>query len=174
MPLIFVRPRAILPLLAASVLLLAACQSAGGGSTAPGGPVALKVSHTTAGDALSGAGGKTLYILLNDVGGTSTCTDSTCTTTWPPLLGDGSLVTAGAGVSGTFGTTTRPDGNKQVTHNGQPLYYYSGDSAAGDAMGQGTNNVWFIAPVGAAATSSQSPASMTPAASSTPYHAPGY
>ena len=51
-------------------------------------------------------------------------------------------------VTGTLGTATWADGTKQVTHNGQPLYYYSGDSAAGDSNGQGSNGVWFIAPVG--------------------------
>jgi predicted lipoprotein with Yx(FWY)xxD motif len=178
MSLISLRPRAILPLVAASALLLAACQNAGAGSTAPGGALDLAVSHTTPGDALSGAGGMTLYILTNDVGGKSTCSTGACASTWPALKGDGTQVHAGTGISGTFGTTTWADGTQQVTHNGQPLYYYSGDSAAGDAKGQGTNNVWFIAPVGSASGASQSQgassASGSPNASATPYHAPGY
>ena len=171
MRLIPLRPRAILPLIAASALLLAACQNAGGGSTAPssgGAAVDLAVSHTGAGDALSGAGGKTLYILTNDVGGTSSCTTGGCATTWPALKGDGSQVQAGAGVSGTFGTTTWADGTKQVTHNGQPLYYFSGDNAAGDSNGQGSGGVWFIAPVGDA-SASQAAGSSKPSA--TPYRA---
>jgi predicted lipoprotein with Yx(FWY)xxD motif len=173
MRLIPIRARAILPAIAAGALILSACQNAGTGSSGPstgGGPVDLAVSHTAAGDALSGAGGMTLYILTDDHDGNSSCTDSTCTVTWPPLLGDGSLVNAGSGVSGTFGTTTRPDGNKQVTHNGQPLYYYSGDSAPGDSKGQGTNNTWFIAPVGTAVV--QASGNANPSA--TPYRAPGY
>ncbi len=171
----FPRPRAILPLVAASALLLAACQNAGSGSTAPsaGATLSLAVSHTAAGDALSGAGGMTLYILTNDVGGTSTCTSGACAATWPALKGDGSQVQAGIGVTGAFGTTTWPDGTKQVTHAGQPLYYYTGDSAPGDSKGQGTNNVWFIAPVGAGAASA-SQAQGTPNPSATPYRAPGY
>ena len=90
----------------------------------------------------------------------STCTSGQCAATWPALKGDGSTVTAGTGVTGTFGTTTWADGTKQVTHNGQPLYYYSGDSAAGDANGEGSGGVWFIAPVGSSphgASSSQAP-----------------
>ncbi|HEY8771951.1 MAG TPA: hypothetical protein VIM66_02125, partial [Candidatus Limnocylindria bacterium] len=50
----------------------------------------------------------------------------------------------------SFGTTTRDDGSKQVTHSGQPLYYFSGDQAAGDAKGDGVGGVWSIAPVGEA------------------------
>jgi predicted lipoprotein with Yx(FWY)xxD motif len=172
MRLIPLRPRAILPVLAVAALLLAACQNAGAGSTAPGGALDLAVSHTSAGDALSGAGGMTLYILTSDVGGKSTCTTGACASTWPALKGDGSQVHAGTGVSGTFGTTTWADGTKQVTHDGQPVYYYSGDSAAGDAKGQGANNVWFIAPVAAASAASQTQG--TPNASATPYRAPGY
>jgi len=37
-----------------------------------------------------------------------------------------------------------------VTHSGQPLYYFSGDQAAGDAKGDGVGGVWSIAPVGEA------------------------
>jgi predicted lipoprotein with Yx(FWY)xxD motif len=43
---------------------------------------------------------------------------------------------AGTGVSGTLATITRADdGSLQVTYNGLPLYFFSGDKAAGDATG---------------------------------------
>ena len=142
------RPQAALSLVAGAALFLAACTGAGSGSppASSGGALNVTVSHTAAGDALAGANGMTLYILTNDHG-SSTCTSGSCASTWPALKGEGSSVTAGSGVSGTWGTTTWDDGTKQVTHNGQPVYYYSGDTAAGDSNGQGTNNVWFIAPV---------------------------
>jgi predicted lipoprotein with Yx(FWY)xxD motif len=145
------RPRAILPLIAASALFLSACAT-GGAASAPAngaGAIPVTVSRTAAGDALAGPTGMTLYILTLDVGGNSTCTTGQCAATWPALKGDASAVTAGSGVSGTWGTTTWADGTKQVTHNGQPVYYYSGDTAAGDSNGQGSNGTWFIAPVGA-------------------------
>jgi predicted lipoprotein with Yx(FWY)xxD motif len=142
---------------AATALLLAACSAQpGAGSAAPSvgasaaassGAIQVSVSHTSAGDALAGPNGMTLYIFKNDTNGSSTCTGG-CATKWPPLLGDGSQVVAGAGVSGSFATTTRDDGSKQVTHNGQPLYYYSSDQAAGDAKGDGVGGVWSVAPVG--------------------------
>jgi predicted lipoprotein with Yx(FWY)xxD motif len=179
-----VRPQAILALVAISALLLAACQNAGTGGSGSAGPSAgpstaggtieLTVAHTAAGDALAGAGGMTLYILTSDTTDTSTCTSGGCAATWPALKGEGSQVQAGVGVTGTFGTATWPDGTKQVTHNGQPLYYFSGDSAAGDSNGQGANGVWFIAPVGEAAASVASSGSESAEPSATPYRAPGY
>jgi predicted lipoprotein with Yx(FWY)xxD motif len=156
-------------IMAAGLLLLAACTPrTGAGSAGPSSAgINVTVSHTAAGDALAGAGGKTLYIFKADTGGTSTC-NAGCIGTWPPFLGDGSQVTAASGISGSFATTTRDDGTKQVTHGGQPLYYYSGDKAAGDANGQGIAGKWFIAPV------DESSASQAAKPSATPNNAPGY
>lgn len=163
--------------IAVAALVLAACQNVGSGSSAPSsgaaGPVTLTVSSTDAGEALAGEGGMTLYIFTEDTDGTSTCTGG-CADTWLPLLSDGSQVTLGdEGISGTFGTTTRDDGSLQVTHDGQPLYYYTGDEAAGDSTGDGVYDSWFIAAPGAAA--SQAPQSEGERPSATPYRAPdGY
>jgi len=44
-----------------------------------------------------------------------------------------------------FGTITREDGKRQTTYKGSPLYYFEGDKAPGDVMGQGMGNVWFAA-----------------------------
>jgi predicted lipoprotein with Yx(FWY)xxD motif len=154
---------------AAGVLLLAACTpQTGGGSAAPSsGGIDVTLAQTSAGDALAGAGGMTLYIFKADTAGTSTCNEG-CVDKWPPFLGDGSQVDSGDGISGTFGTTTRDDGDKQITHGGQPLYYYSGDQAAGDSNGEGIGGVWFIAPVG------ESSASQGEKPSGTPYNPPDY
>lgn len=163
--------------LAAGALLLVGCTpQTGAGSAAPSsGGIEVTVSHTSAGDALAGPNGKTLYTYANDTDSTSSCNGG-CADAWPPLLGDGADVDAGDGVSGTFGTTTRDDGTKQVTHNGQPLYYYASDAAAGDAKGEGAGGVWSIAQVGEASASSgeQGSESETAAPSKTPYSVPGY
>jgi predicted lipoprotein with Yx(FWY)xxD motif len=57
------------------------------------------------------------------------CTGS-CAKAWPPLtIAKGTMVAKHvAGVMGTFGEITRPDGRTQVTYNGRPLYTYHGDS----------------------------------------------
>jgi hypothetical protein len=43
-----------------------------------------------------------------------------------------------------LGTTTQPDGNKQLTYNGHLLYTYAGDTAPGSADGQGIGGIWFV------------------------------
>jgi predicted lipoprotein with Yx(FWY)xxD motif len=89
--------------------------------------------------------GRTLYVFANDTqnAGTSACT-ADCLATWPAVIVTGTPV-AGEGVDGTLlSTITRDDGTMQVTYNGWPLYYYSGDAVPGDMMGQGMNDVWFL------------------------------
>ena len=74
----------------------------------------------------------------------SNCTGQ-CADNWPPLLvGDNASLAAGEGVTGELGTIERGNGALQVTYNGLPLYYWSGDTAPGDADGQGFNDVWFV------------------------------
>ena len=41
--------------------------------------------------------------------------------------------------------STREDGKRQTTYKGWPLYYFAGDKAPGDVLGQGLGNVWFVA-----------------------------
>jgi hypothetical protein len=59
-----------------------------------------------------------------------------------------------------LGTTKRSDGSMQVTYNGHPLYYYEGDTAAGQTTGQGSNGFgakwWLVTPSGSAITGSNS------------------
>lgn len=94
--------------------------------------------------------GRTLYTFAPDDGGASTCYDD-CATNWPPLLAD-SEVTAGDGLDASlFGTVARDDGGEQVTVDGWPLYFFSGDAAAGDVNGQGVGDVWYaVGPDGTA------------------------
>jgi predicted lipoprotein with Yx(FWY)xxD motif len=51
-----------------------------------------------------------------------------CAKAWPPVLTGGKPV-AGKGVRGRrLGTTKRRGGERQVTMNGRPLYYYVDDA----------------------------------------------
>lgn len=95
--------------------------------------------------------GRTLYMFTRDGENKSVCYDG-CANVWPPLLA-GKVEVGLSGIGGKVGFTTRNDGNRQVTYEGKPLYYYAPDTAPGDAKGQGVGNVWFVlAPVGAAAS----------------------
>jgi len=90
---------------------------------------------------LTNAKGFTLYWFVPDTSTTSKCNGS-CASLWPPLPGP---ATAGPGVKGTLGTITRSDGSLQATFDGHPLYTYKGDSAPGQASGNGLNlsgGVW--------------------------------
>ena len=66
---------------------------------------------------------------------------------------------AGTGVTGSLGTLTRPDGTTQVSFGGHPLYYWQGDTKAGEVTGNGIDG-FTVATVGAAAP--QPPASAAP------------
>lgn len=87
---------------------------------------------------VAGSNGMTVYTFSNDKAnsGTSACTGG-CLTKWPALtVSAGTKPTAGSGVTGMLGTFTRTDnGTLQVTYNGLPLYFYSGDKAPGDTNG---------------------------------------
>lgn len=71
-----------------------------------------------------------LYMFSADHGSTSTCYGACASAHggWPPLLTKGAPRVAGLNAS-MIGTTKRRDGSLQVTYNGHPLYYWSGDTA---------------------------------------------
>ena len=82
--------------------------------------------------------GRTVYLFTNDTGSTSTCTGS-CINTWPAVISGGEANVSGGADDSKVGTTNAG----QVTYDGHPLYYYSGDSGAGEANGQGIGGIWF-------------------------------
>lgn len=120
-------------------LALAAC-SAGSAPAAGSTTIAAQSVGSNGTLLVAGSNGMTVYAFDDDVAnsGTSACTATDdCIATWPPLtVPSGTTPSAGAGVPGTVGTITRADsGAVQVTYNGKPLYFYSGDHAVGDSNG---------------------------------------
>ena len=105
---------------------------------------ALKVAHTRAGPVLASSRGLTVYYYSADKphSGKSACT-GTCATAWPPLAAP---VKAPAGVRlpGKLGVITRPNGVRQVTLKGYPLYLYIGDKAPGQVTGNGVGGAWHV------------------------------
>ncbi|RPI29927.1 MAG: hypothetical protein EHM70_15185 [Chloroflexota bacterium] len=110
----------------------------------PGQDVELNVSGSET-PYLVDVNGLSLYISLGDEVGRSNCVQD-CPFTWMPLLASGKLV-AGEGVTlAKVGVIVLPNGNRQVTYGGLPLYYYAGDRAPGDINGQGQDGLWFLSP----------------------------
>jgi predicted lipoprotein with Yx(FWY)xxD motif len=154
------------PMSVAAMLLLAACGnsstttgSGGGGGSPAGGQATISTASVSGvGKVLVDGDGMTLYTLQTEASGTIKCTGS-CAKNWPPLLlaGGATAATAGDGVdAGKLGTIARPDGGTQVTYDGMPLYLWVGDTATGQATGQGVAGFSVVSPSGASGASGSS------------------
>jgi predicted lipoprotein with Yx(FWY)xxD motif len=122
---------------AVSVVALAVLGAsvAAAGGPAPTAPGALKSVHIGAVTVLADANGRTLYWFAPDSAARSACYGS-CAAYWPPVKGP---ARAGPGVTGKLSVLTRTGGSVQAAYDGHPLYTYVGDSAPGQANGNGLN-----------------------------------
>jgi predicted lipoprotein with Yx(FWY)xxD motif len=149
----------------AATLLVAACGSSSSSSViaspssnpspspAAAGATIAVATNSRLGQILVDGKGITVYLFVKDSGTSSTCYTS-CAQVWPPVLTSGPPQ-PGTGVTASLlGTTTRTDGQVEVTYAGHPLYYFVSDKQPGDATGQGIDNFgglwWVLTPSGAA------------------------
>jgi predicted lipoprotein with Yx(FWY)xxD motif len=101
-------------------------------------------SVTNNGSILTDDRGMTLYRYTPDQGGgASTCYDG-CAVAWPPVIVDSVPSVADATLAANLGVSARTDGTQQLTYQGNPLYYYVGDSQPGQTTGDGSDGVWFV------------------------------
>ena len=153
------------------------------GASSSGGTV-ITTAKSSAGTFLTNGSGRAVYLWVKDTGDMSNC-NGACAGAWPPVTTTATATASGSAKASDIGTITRSDGTKQVTYDGHPLYYFSGDSGPGTASGQGSDGFgakwWLVAPTGsdvtAAVTSftagSSAAAPAAPAApASTPASAP--
>ncbi len=116
----------------------------------PPNPPALTLGTATSdlGTFLTGQDGLTIYYFAADsTPGVSVC-EGECLAAWPPVtVPPGNTVAAGEGVTGVLGLITGTDGSTQVTYDGRPLYYWQGDTEAGQTTGHGVNDIWWVADV---------------------------
>jgi predicted lipoprotein with Yx(FWY)xxD motif len=101
--------------------------------------------HTSLGDVLVDAHGRTLYLFEKDQGMTSACSGA-CASIWPPLTATRAV--AGSGLSAAkLSIAKQPGGASDVTYAGHPLYTYVGDTKPGQTKGQGLNQfgaAWYV------------------------------
>lgn len=83
--------------------------------------------------------GFTLYTFDNDTAGVSNCS-GTCLTNWPALIAH-----AGAVATAPYSLVQRASGELQWALNGMPLYFFAGDTQAGQTNGEAVGNNWFVA-----------------------------
>ena len=160
-----------------AALLVAACSSGGSSSAAPAGSSAgaapassaaasgasgatvIKTAAASGGTFLTDGSGRAVYLWAKDSSGASSC-EGACAGAWPPVTTTGSPTASGSAKASDLGTITRSDGSKQVTYDGHPLYYFSGDSGPGMASGQGSDGFgakwWLVSPAGSDVTASVS------------------
>jgi predicted lipoprotein with Yx(FWY)xxD motif len=139
-----------------ALLALVGCGSSGGtesssaaakttaGSAAPQSSGALRTADSSLGRIVVDGKGMTAYYFTKDKpgSGTSACTGE-CLATWPAITTTAATPSA-TGVTGKVGTITRPDGSKQLTVDGRPVYTYSPDTQPGDVKGQGVAGLWYV------------------------------
>jgi predicted lipoprotein with Yx(FWY)xxD motif len=114
---------------------------------------------------LTDSKGRAVYLFASDSAMKSTC-DASCLAVWPALTTHGTPTGTG-GATAKLSTIKDSSGATQVTYNGHPLYYFAGDSGAGQTNGEGMNNFgakwWLVSPAGKQiTTTSSSPSSSSP------------
>src|SRR5207247_50738 len=110
---------------ATALVFLVGCTGSGPGRTDP---AAVKLTAATVGGLgtdVTDADGMTLYRFDQDRNAPSAtnCT-GTCTIAWPPVLATSAAVQLSGVDRSLVGTVIRPDGNRQITISGWPVYRF--------------------------------------------------
>ena len=133
-------------LFAAAVVALALLAAAPAAMSRESAAPTLTVKSSAYGRVLFDGRGYVLYAFTRDRNGRSACYGA-CAKAWPVYYAKGTL-RAGTGVKRSLlGTTKRRDGRRQITYAGRPLYYYVGDTRAGQIRCQNVvefGGTWLI------------------------------
>ena len=116
------------------------------GITYEAGNLLLGISgNESRGSYLIGFNGRALYTYDVDTPEVSNCV-GTCAENWPPyLVSEVSVLrNVQSGIEREVGTMRRADGSLQITYDGRPLYFYSGDSD-GTTHGEKEDVAWYLA-----------------------------
>ena len=152
--------------LAVALLAAAACSSSASSSgsassgtspsaAASGSSTVIATKTSSGGSFLTNSAGRSIYLFMADSTGKSACSGA-CAAAWPPVIATAQPTATGSAQASDLSTITRPDGTKQVTYDGHPLYYFQGDTGPGTDKGQGLDNFgakwWLVAPTGSSIT----------------------
>ncbi|MDX6535735.1 MAG: hypothetical protein QOD37_76 [Gaiellales bacterium] len=108
-----------------AALLLTAPIAARTEAAAPARPT-VAVAKSAYGPVLFDGRGFALYAFTRDRARRTACSGA-CAKAWPPYIAPGALRAGRDAQASLLSTIRRPDGSKQVTYAGRPLYYYAGD-----------------------------------------------
>jgi predicted lipoprotein with Yx(FWY)xxD motif len=156
-----------------AALGVAACGSSddgSGASTVGSSTGIVSVAKVDGTDVLADSAGKTLYSAAVEKGGKIHCLDA-CVSFWhPELASSADAKKAAAELGAKLGVAKRPDGEQQLTFDGQPLYTFAeegdgmlkGDGFVDDF--QGTHFEWQAARTsgGSQSTGSNDPSDNAP------------
>jgi len=160
------RPGAVAILASATTVLLVSAVAVAAGARVVSSAANQKLGTTVGVE----AHGHTLYALSPETTHHLLCKSSACLANWPPLTVHSSKLKlqAGSGVQGRLGLLRRGGGKWQVTLRGMPLYRFAGDTAKGQANGEGLmafGGTWH-------AVTSSAGATVTPTGESQPAPSP--
>jgi predicted lipoprotein with Yx(FWY)xxD motif len=126
----------------ATALVLAACGGGDdtGNAQANAADATVSVASIGGDDVLVDSKGAALYTSDQEKEGAVRCTGG-CASIWLPLAAPGSgQPTAATDVAGKLGVVKRPDGKRQVTLDGRPLYRFAQDGGPGKVSGDGASD----------------------------------
>jgi predicted lipoprotein with Yx(FWY)xxD motif len=130
-------PTKVAVTIVATALVVVGCGGSGGedgAGEAAAGSGSVSVASVDGTDVLTDAEGRTLYTAEVEQGGKILCVDA-CTSFWEPVIGSPDESGSAAGDL-DLGVVDRPEGDRQLTFNGLPLYTFA-EEAAGELEGDG-------------------------------------
>lgn len=162
---------AVLAAIVAAVAIAACGGGSTGGDSATAATPAMSgqtVSVKDVGDAgrvLVDSSGQALYASDQEAGGRIMCTDA-CLSFWKPLTINGG--DPHGSVPGKLGVVQRPDGTRQVTFDGRPVYSFT-QEGAGEVTGDrfmdafdGQQFTWNVVAIGGSDGSSMAGSNASP------------
>jgi predicted lipoprotein with Yx(FWY)xxD motif len=150
---------AVTALALVTAVALGACGDDDDGAAEAGGAAPMvSVDSIDGADVLVDADGAALYTTEQEKDGRVRCTDE-CASIWLPLTLSGpGEPTAGSDVPDSLGVVERPDGARQVTLDGRPLYRFADDGGPGKVTGDGLSDAfggqqftWHVTAIGGGA-----------------------